>query len=135
MICICKIIRIGITLSQELQQAKQIYDQLIPDIQKMLKKEYIEPQLRGDDLIKEFDEAFMSKRCASLDWQVIHDILGRVIGHPWALAQAFEKYDDIRFRQSYTQHFVKKINTFCHPSFDGKPLASMAAELTMRKYH
>jgi len=122
-------------MAQELEQAKQIYDKLVPDIQQMLEKEYIEPQLRGDDLIKEFDEAFMSERCASLEWQVIHDILGRVIGHSGALAQAFEKYDDIGFKQSYTQHFIKNINTFRDPSFYGHPLASMAAELTMRKYH
>ena len=122
-------------MAQELEQAKQIYDKLVPDIQQMLEKEYIEPQLRGDDLIKEFDEAFMSGRCASLEWQVIHDKLGRVIGHSGALVQAFEKYDDIGFKESYTQHFVKNINTFKHPSFDGKPLASMAAELTMRRWH
>ena len=122
-------------MAQELEHAKQIYDKLVPDIQQVLEKEYIEPLLRGDDLIKEFDEAFMSRRCASLEWQVIHDILGRVICHSGALAQAFEKYDDIGFKGSYTQHFVKNINTFKHPSFDGKPLASMAAELTMRRWH
>ena len=120
-------------MAQELKQAKQIYDKLVPDIQQMLEKEYIEPQLRGDDLIKEFDEAFMSERCASLEWQVIHDILGRVIGHSGALAQAFEKYDDIGFKDYYEQHFIQKINQFKSPSWDA--LSSFCATLTMCKWH
>jgi len=39
------------------------------------------------------------------------------------------------FKESYEQHFIKKVNTFKHSSFDGKPLASMCAELTMSKWH
>jgi len=49
------------------------------------------------------------------------------------LAQMLEKNNS--FKESYEQHFIKKVNTFKHSSFDGKPLASMCAELTMCMWH
>jgi hypothetical protein len=33
----------------------------------MLIEEYVNPQLRGDDLVKEFDKQLMSQECSQLE--------------------------------------------------------------------
>jgi hypothetical protein len=113
--------------------AKEIYDNLQQDIQKHLVEEFIKPQLQVDELIQEFDKQLMSEECQSLQWQVLQDVVSKIIENKAAFAQMLEKNNS--FKESYEQHFIKKINTFKHSSFDGKPLASMCAELTMQKWH
>ena len=115
-------------------EAKIIYDNLQEDIQKLIMEEYIKPQLICDDLIKEFDKLIESEECQQLKWQVLTDVVGKIIENKEALAQMCKK-DTLGFNDSYELHFIKKKNTFKHPSFDDKPLASMCAELTMRKWH
>ena len=116
-----------------LEKAKSIYNGLQDDIQKMLIEEYINPQLRGDDLVKEFEKQLMSEECQILQWQVLTDVVSKIIENKMALNQMFEKYKDIGFKDVYIKHFEKNIMTFTHPSWT--PLTSMCAELTMRKWH
>jgi hypothetical protein len=113
--------------------AKEIYDNLQQDIQTYLVEEFIKPQLQVDELLQEFEKRLMSEECSSLQWQVLQDVVSKIIENKAALAQMLEKNNS--FKHSYEQHFVKKVNTFKHSSFDGKPLASMCAELTMWKWH
>jgi hypothetical protein len=118
----------------KLKKAKTIYNGLQEDIQKMLIEEYVNPQLRGEDLIKEFDKQLMSTECSQLEWQVLTDVVSKIIENKLALEKMFEKYeDDIGFKTSYINHFEKNIMAFSHPSWT--PLTSMCAELTMRKWH
>jgi hypothetical protein len=120
--------------AEDLEKAKTIYNGLQEDIQKMLIEEYINPQLRGDDLVKEFDKQLMSEECSQLEWQVLTDVVSKIIENKLALEQMFEKYeDDVGFKTSYINHFEKNIMAFSHPSWT--PLTSMCAELTMRKWH
>ena len=116
-----------------LEKAKSIYNGLQEDIQKMLIDEYVNPQLRGDDLVKEFEKQLMSEECQILQWQVLTDVVSKIIENKMALIQMFEKYKDIGIKDAYTKHFINKIMTFTHPSWT--PLGSMCAELTMRKWH
>jgi predicted lipase len=113
--------------------AKEIYDNLQQDIQTYIVEEFIKPQLLVDELIQEFDKQLLSEECQSLQWQVLQDVVSKIIENKAALTQMFEKNNT--FKVSYEQHFVKKVNTFKHSSFDGKPLASMCAELTMCRWH
>jgi predicted secreted Zn-dependent protease len=122
-----------IKMNADLQKAKTLCDTLPSDIQCHIKEEYIVLQLRGDDLIKEFDALLMSDDCQSLRWQVLPEIVSKIIENKSALAQMFEKYEDVGFKQSYEQHFIKGVNTFKQPCWDS--LSSMCAELTMRKWH
>ena len=101
------------------------------DIQKHLIEEYIKPQLRGDDLIKEFDKLIESKECQSLEWQVLINVVGKIIENKSAFAQMCE-INTLGFKESYQQHFIEKRNTFI--LFDC-PLSSMCAEFVMRKWH
>jgi hypothetical protein len=103
--------------------------------QKHLIEEYIKPQLRGDDLVKEFGVLLESEKCQDLEWQVLTDVVRKIIDNKSALAQMFEKYADIGFKDTYEQHFIQNIMTFKSPSWHNKPLESMCAELTMRKWH
>ena len=57
------------------KKAKYIYDKLPDDLQNNIKDEYIIPELRGDDLIKEFDRLIESEDCQSLRWQVLTDVV------------------------------------------------------------
>ena len=116
-----------------MKEASQIFRMLQSDIQTHLIEEYIKPQLRGDDLVREFDKQLNSKECSSLQWQVLVDVVEKIIENESALAQMFEKYDDIGFKEYYEQHFIKKINQFKNPSWDA--LSSFCATLTMCKWH
>lgn len=118
---------------EELKQAGQIFERLQGDIQIHLIEEYIKPQLRGDDLVIEFEKQLMSIECQSLDWRVLFDVVEKIIKNKEALAQMFEKYDYIGFKSSYNQHFIQKKNTFTLPLWT--PLSSFCATLTMRKWH
>ena len=94
-------------------------------------EEYIIPQIRGDDLIKEFDKLIESKEAQSLEWQVLTDVVGKIIENKFALEQMC-KINTLGFADIYNQHFIKKINTF--RLFDCT-LSSMCGELVMRKWH
>jgi len=119
--------------AEELKQAGQIFERLQDDIQIHLIEEYIKPQLRGDDLVIEFEKQLMSTECQRLDWRVLFDVVEKIIKNKEALAQMFEKYDYIGFKSSYNQHFIQKKNTFTLPSWT--PLSSFCATLTMCKWH
>ena len=118
----------------DLEKAKSIYDGLQDDIQKHLVEEYIMPQLRGDDLIKEFDKLIESEECNRLDYKVLLDVVRKIINHSGAFSQMCE-LNTLGFKSVYDQHFIQQINTFKHFSFYGKPLESMCAEFVMRKWH
>lgn len=121
-------------LASDLEKAKSIYNSLQDDIQKHLVEEYVMPQLRGDDLIKEFDKLIESEDCQRLNYQVLLDVVEKIINHIGALSQMCE-LNTLGFKSVYEQHFIQKINTFKHPSFYGKPLDSMCLEFVMRKWH
>ncbi len=114
-----------------LEKAKCIYDYLQEDIQKHLIDQYIKPQLRGDDLIKEFDKLIESEACQRLEWQVLTDVVEKIIENKSALAQMCER-NPLGFKHVYHQHFVQNKKTFV--LFDC-PLSSMCAEFVMRKWH
>ena len=116
-----------------LKEASQIFEMLQSDIQTHLIEEYIKPQLRGDDLVREFDKQLNSEECSSLQWQVLVDVVAKIIENESALAQMFEKYDDIGFKEYYEQHFIQKRNQFTQPTWDA--LSSFCATLTMCKWH
>ena len=118
----------------DLQEASQIFGRLQGDIQTHLIEEYIKPQLRGDDLVREFDKQLNSEECQSLEWKVLVDVVGKIIQNELALAQMFEKYEgDVSFKTYYKQHFIDKINTFKAPGWDA--LSSFCATVTMCKWH
>ena len=117
----------------DLEEASQIFGRLNDDIQIHLIEEYIKPQLRGDDLVREFDKQLNSDACRGLKWQVLGDVVGKIIQNKDALAQMFEKYDDIGFKQYYEQHFIQKRNQFTQPTWDA--LSSFCATLTMVRWH
>lgn len=115
-----------------MNKAEQIYRALPNDIQIKLIEEYIKPQLWAE-LLQEYETQLMSERCQRLDWTVLQDIVGKIIKCPGALSQMCEK--NRRFQEMYKQHFIDGINSFKHPDFNGKPLASMCACLTMYEWH
>lgn len=116
-----------------LKKVGNLFAILQEDIQVHLMEEYIKPQLRGDDLVREFEKQLMSNECKSLDWTVLVDVVSKIIENKSALAQMYEKYDDIGFKGYYNQHFIQKQNTFTQPSWDA--LSSFCATLTMCKWH
>lgn len=117
-----------------LSQAAQIFTRLNDDIQLHLIEEYIKPQLRGDDLVREFDKQLNSEECSNLNWQVLVDVVKKIIVNEAALAQMCEKYEaSIGFKRYYDKHFIDKVNSFTAPSWD--PLSSFCASLTMCKWH
>ena len=118
-------------LDPNIEKAKCIYDYLQEDIQKHLIEEYIKPQLRGDDLIKEFDKLIESEECRQLNYQVLTDVVEKIINNSSALSQMCE-LDTLGFKAIYEQHFIQKKNTFV--LFDSA-LESMCAEFVMRKWH
>lgn len=114
-----------------IENAKVIYDNLQEDIQIKIMEEYIVPQLIEDELIKKFDKLIESEECQRLNWRVLTDVVSKIIENKSALAKMCKK--DVGFKDSYEQHFIRKINTFKDPSWD--PLSSMCAEFVMRKWH
>ena len=116
-----------------LDKAEQVFNNLQDDVKIYLVEEFIKPQVQVDELIQEFDKQLMSEECRSLKWQVLQDVVSKIIENESALAQMLENNNS--FKESYQQHFIKKVNTLKHSSFDGKPLASMCAELTMCMWH
>ena len=128
-----KAVAVAVAVDPDLQEASQIFGMLQEDIQLHLIEEYIKPQLRGDDLVREFDKQLNSKECQGLEWQVLGSVVGKIIENKEALAQMFEKYEDIRFKQYYEQHFIQKRNVFTSPTWDA--LSSFCATLTMCKWH
>ena len=120
-------------METDLQKANTLYQILPEDIQVHLKEEYILSFVRGDDLVKEFDKQLMSEECQRLGWQVLPDVVSKIIENDSAMAQIEKKYSNLNFRNSYERHFIKKINSFTHHSWT--PLNSMCAELTMRQWH
>ena len=115
----------------DLKKAKCIYNNLQDDIKQHLVEEYIKPQLRGDDLINEFDKLIESEACQHLEWQVLTDVVGKIIENKDALAKMCE-INTLGFKSIYHQHFIQKKNTFV--LFDCA-LSSMCAEFVMRKWH
>ena len=94
-------------------------------------EEYIVPQLLEDELINKFDELLESEECQRLNWRVLTDVVRKIIENKYALAKMCKK--NVGFKDSYEQHFIRKINTFKDPSWD--PLSSMCAEFVMQKWH
>ena len=123
----------AVAAAADLEEASQIFGRLQDDIQLHLIEEYIKPQLRGDDLVREFEKQLNSEECRGLKWQVLVDVVEKIIENKEALAQMFEKYDDIGFKAYYEQHFIQKINQFKSPTWDA--LSSFCATLTMCKWH
>jgi hypothetical protein len=117
--------------NKDLEKAQKIYNVLQEDIQKYLTEEYIMPELKGDDLIKKFDLLIETTECQRLEWSVLVDLVGKIIGHSGALSQMCE-INTLGFKNSYEQHFIEKKNAFI--LFDS-PLESMCAELVMKKWH
>ena len=123
-----------LAVDPSLSQAAQLFTRLNDDIQLHLIEEYIKPQLRGDDLVREFDKQLNSEECSNLNWQVLVDVVEKIIENEAALAQMCEKYEaSIGFKRYYDQHFIQKVNSFTAPSWD--PLSSFCASLTMCKWH
>jgi hypothetical protein len=119
-----------------LEKAKNIYNKLQEDIQKYLIEEYINPQLQGDDLVKEFEKQLMSEECNNLQWQVLTNVVSKIIKNKSALEKIFKKYDNkLGFKECYEQHFIKNIMTFKGRLWHNKPLESMCADLTLRMWH
>ena len=116
---------------KDLEKAKKIFNNLQEDIQTYLIQEYIIPQLRCDDLIKEFDKLIESTECQRLNYQVLIDVVNKIIENKSALAQMC-KLNTLGFKSVYEQHFIIKKNTF---TLFESPLESMCAEFVMRKWH
>ena len=116
---------------EDLEKAKKIFNNLQEDIQTYLIQEYIIPQLRCDDLIKEFDKLIESTECQRLNYQVLIDVVNKIIENKSALAQMC-KLNTLGFKSVYEQHFIIKKNTF---TLFESPLESMCAEFVMRKWH
>ena len=112
------------------KKAKYIYDKLPNDLQTHFKEEFIIPELKGDDLIKEYNRLLDSEDCQGLKYQVLIDVVRKIINHSGALSQI--SMLDYGFKSCYEQHFIEKRNTFV--LFDC-PISSMCAEIVMRKYH
>ena len=128
------LLKVKVEKDENLEKAQNIYNGLQSDIQRLLIEEYITPELNGDHLIKEFDKLIESEECSRLEWQVLTDIVGKIINHTGALYQMCE-LNTLNFKDIYKQHFIDGIMTFKAPSWHNKPLESMCAELTMRKWH
>ena len=120
-----------ISEENKVNKAKSIYNGLQEDIQKHFIEEYIMPQLRGDDLIQEFDKLIESEDCQNLKWDVLTDVVEKIIENKSALAQMCER-NTLGFKNVYHQHFIQNKKTFI--LFDC-PLSSMCAEFVMRKWH
>ena len=70
-----------------LDKAEQVFNNLQQDIQTHIVEEFIKPQVQVDELIQEFDKQLMSEECRSLKWQVLQDVVSKIIKNKTALAQ------------------------------------------------
>jgi hypothetical protein len=126
-------------MSSSLEETKQFIGRLQDDIQIHIIEDYIKPQIEQDELkvlVNEFDKLLMSEDCRRLKWEVLTEVVGKIIKSGDAAIDAVSKsYPDMGFRGTYYQHFVRKINTFKHSSFDNDPLSSMCATIVMQKWH
>ena len=118
-------------MAHDLDKAKKIYDGLQTDIQIHFMKEYIEPQLRGDELIRDFHELLESEECQRLNCSELIEPLRKIVAHPAALEKMC-KLDTLGFRGVYRQHFIQGRNTFVRVSC---PYTSMCMEFVMMKWH
>jgi hypothetical protein len=114
-----------------MEEVKTIYNNLQEDIQIKIMEEYIMPQLIEDELINKFDELIESEECQRLNWRVLTDVVSKIIENESALTMMCKQ--NVEFKDSYQQHFIRKVNTFKDPSWT--PLSSMCAEFVMRKWH
>lgn len=126
-------------MSSSLEETKQFISHLQDDIQIHIIEDYIKPQIEQDELkalVDEFDKLLMSEDCQRLKWEVLTEVVGKIIKSGDAAINAVSKsYPDIGFRTTYHQHFIRKVNTFKHSSFDNQPLSSMCATIVMQKWH
>jgi|Laugrespbdmm15sd_2_1035082.scaffolds.fasta_scaffold87985_1 hypothetical protein len=111
-----------------------IFYNLPEDIQTKIIEEYIKTQIYVDELLQEFEKQLLSEKCQGLEWQVLEEVTGKIIENPSALHQMCTKKMGIDFKHYYDVHFVEKVNIMKHPSFNGKPLSSFCACLTMCKW-
>ena len=118
-------------MAHDLDKAKKIYDGLQTDIQIHFMKEYIEPQLRGDELIRDFNELLESEQCQRLNCTELIEPLRKIVAHPAALEKMC-KQNTLGFRGVYRQHFIQGRNRFVRVSC---PYTSMCMELVMMKWH
>jgi hypothetical protein len=116
---------------KDLQTAESIFNGLQEDIQSYIMQEYIMPQLRCDELIKQFHQLIESTQCQRLDWTVLTNVVSRIIENKYALAEMC-KINTLGFKESYQQHFIEKRNTFILLDC---PLSSMCGEFVMKKWH
>ncbi len=115
-----------------LEKAKNIYEGLQPDIQKMLVEDYIKPQLEeGDKWISLFNELIESEECMHLEYMCLLDPVTKIIQNETALAK-MRKINTEGFDRIYQQHFIEKRNTFTLVS---DPYISMCMEFVMRRWH
>jgi len=113
-----------------------IFNNLPEDIQTKIVEEYIKPQIYVDELLQEFEKQLLSKECREeLDWQMLVDVTEKIIENASALEQMCKKDMGTDFKYYYDVHFIEKVNIMKHPSFNGYPLASFCASLTMRRWH
>jgi len=126
-------------MSSSLEETKQFIGSLQDDIQIHIIEDYIKPQIEQDELkalVDEFDKLLMSEDCQRLKWEVLTEVVGKIIKSGDAAIDAVSKSrSEIGFKETYHEHFVRKVNTFKHPSFDNQPLSSMCATIVMRKWH
>ena len=90
-----------------MEKVKNIYDNLQENIQIKIMEEYIVPQLIEDELINKFDELIDSEECQRLNWQVLTDVVGKIIENESALTMMCKQ--NVEFKDSYQQHFIRKI--------------------------
>lgn len=126
-------------MSSSLEETKQFIGSLQDDIQIHIIEDYIKPQIEQDELkalVDEFDKLLMSEDCQRLKWEVLTEVVGKIIKSGDAAIDAVSKSrSEIGFKETYQQHFVRKVNTFKHPSFNNQPLSSMYATIVMQKWH
>jgi hypothetical protein len=106
-----------------LERATNIYEELQPDIQKMLAE--------GNRLISLFHELIDSEECRHLKYECLIDPVTKIIQNEYALAE-MRKLNTIGFDISYKQHFIEKKNTF---TLVDDPYTSMCMEFVMRRWH
>lgn len=107
----------------KLEKAKNTYEELQPDIQKMLAE--------GKRLISLFHELIDSEECRHLKYECLIDPVTKIIHNEYALAEMC-KLNTIGFDIFYKQHFIEKKNTF---TLVDDPYTSMCMEFVMRRWH